>query len=52
VTHGRAADESGDAAEAMVRAVGLDVVHRSVVPDERPAIEARLRELAAAGSGS
>ncbi len=49
VTHGTRADESGDVAEALVRGAGLEVVDRSAVPDERPAIEARLRELAAAG---
>ena len=49
VTHGTRADESGDVAETLVRGAGLEVVHRSVVPDERSAIETRLRELAAAG---
>jgi molybdenum cofactor synthesis domain-containing protein len=49
VTHGTRADESGDAAEALVRAAGMDVVDRSVVPDERPRIQTRLRELADAG---
>lgn len=49
VTHGTRADESGDVAETLVRGAGLEVVDRSVVPDERRAIEARLRELAAAG---
>jgi len=49
VTHGTRADESGDTAEALVRAAGMDVVDRSVVPDERPMIEARLRELAGRG---
>lgn len=49
VTHGTRADESGETAEALLREAGLDVVDRSVVPDERPVIEARLRELAGRG---
>lgn len=49
VTHGTRADESGDVAETLVRGAGLEVVDRSVVPDERSEIAARLRELAATG---
>jgi molybdenum cofactor biosynthesis protein B len=39
-------DESGDAAETILRAAGLEVARRVVVPDERPEIEAVLRSLA------
>ena len=46
VTNGTRADESGDVAEALVRAAGFDVDERIVVPDERPEIERALRELA------
>ena len=49
VTHGTRADESGDVAETLLRGAGMDVVERSVVPDERPVIEACLRELAGLG---
>jgi molybdopterin adenylyltransferase len=48
VTHGTRADESGDIAERLLREAGFDVSHRRVVPDERPAIESALREVAAA----
>jgi molybdenum cofactor synthesis domain-containing protein len=46
VAHGTRADESGDAAESMLRAAGFEVTERAVVPDERQDIEALLRELA------
>ena len=46
VTQGTRKDESGDLAEALVRAAGFDVDERVVVPDERPEIERTLRELA------
>ncbi len=46
VTHGTRKDESGDVAEASLRAAGFDVTRRVVVPDERPEIERTLRELA------
>ncbi|HEY7659219.1 MAG TPA: molybdenum cofactor synthesis domain-containing protein [Actinomycetota bacterium] len=45
VTAGTRADESGDIAERMLRDAGFDVADRSVVPDERPGIEAALRAL-------
>ncbi len=46
VTHGTRKDESGDVAEASLRAAGFDVAERIVVPDEQPEIERTLRELA------
>ena len=46
VTQGTRADGSGDAAEAMLREAGFDVAARAAVPDERPAIETVLRDLA------
>lgn len=46
VAEGTRADGSGDAAEALLREAGFEVADRSVVPDERPAIEAVLRRLA------
>ena len=49
VSQGRRADGSGDAAEALLREAGFDVEARTVVPDERPAIETGLRELADSG---
>ncbi len=49
VAHGAREDTSGEAAEELLRAAGLEVAERVVVPDERPEIEARLRELATAG---
>ena len=45
VTAGTRTDESGEAAEDMLRRAGFDVAGRSSVPDERPAIEARLASL-------
>jgi len=47
VTQGTRADESGDVAEGMLGEAGFEVVSRSVVPDERDEIEARLRSLVA-----
>ncbi len=47
VTHGTRADESGDLVARLLREAWFDVSHRRVVPDERPAIESALRELAA-----
>jgi molybdenum cofactor synthesis domain-containing protein len=49
VSRGTRVDASGDAAEALLAGAGLEVAERSVVPDERPRIEERLRELAASG---
>jgi len=49
VTHGTRVDESGDLAEELLRAAGFEVADRSVLPDERPRIEAKLRELAEGG---
>ena len=49
VSQGTRADGSGDAAEALLREAGFDVEARTVVPDERPAIETALRELADSG---
>ncbi len=49
VTQGTRADGSGDLAESLLEAAGISVADRSVVPDERPQIEARLRELADRG---
>jgi molybdenum cofactor synthesis domain-containing protein len=46
VTQGTRADGSGDAAEALLREAGFDVAARAAVPDERPAIETVLRDLA------
>jgi len=45
VTAGTRTDESGEAAEDMLRGAGFDVADRSSVPDERSAIEARLASL-------
>jgi molybdopterin adenylyltransferase len=45
VTAGTRTDESGQAAEDILRRAGFDVAGRSSVPDERPAIEARLVSL-------
>jgi molybdopterin adenylyltransferase len=47
VTDGTREDASGDAAVGLLREAGFDVSSRRVVPDERPEIEAALRELAA-----
>jgi molybdenum cofactor biosynthesis protein B len=49
VSQGTRADGSGDTAEAVLREAGFDVETRTVVPDERPAIETGLRELADSG---
>jgi len=49
VTIGTRDDESGDVAEALLETAGFAVAERSVVPDERPEIEACLRELADRG---
>lgn len=49
VSHGTRRDESGDLAQALLEGAGFRVVERSVVPDERPEIEARLLELVARG---
>ncbi|HEU4864612.1 MAG TPA: molybdopterin-binding protein, partial [Actinomycetota bacterium] len=46
VSQGTRADGSGDAAEALLRDAGFDVEARTVLPDERPAIETTLRDLA------
>ena len=46
VSDGTRADESGDVAEAMLRQAGFEVGTRALVPDDRPRIEAILRELA------
>ena len=46
VSQGTRADGSGDAAEALLREAGFDVEARTVLPDERPAIETALRDLA------
>lgn len=50
VSRGVRRDESGDVAEDLLRRAGFDVGSRSVVPDERPEIEAVLRALADAGA--
>jgi molybdenum cofactor synthesis domain-containing protein len=47
VSHGTREDRSGDEAERLLRVAGFDVRSRAVVPDDRPAIEDRLRALAA-----
>jgi molybdenum cofactor synthesis domain-containing protein len=47
VSQGTRDDRSGDEAERLLRSAGFDVRTRTVVADERPAIEARLRALAA-----
>ena len=47
VAHGTRVDASGDEAERRLRDAGFEVATRRVVPDERPEIEAVLRELAA-----
>jgi molybdopterin adenylyltransferase len=46
VTHGTRHDESGEAAEEILRVAAFDVDGRIVVPDERPEIERALREQA------
>ncbi|HUL86361.1 MAG TPA: molybdopterin-binding protein [Actinomycetota bacterium] len=45
VANGTREDESGDAAEELLRAAGFDVAERLVVPDERAMIEEALRRL-------
>jgi len=47
VTQGTRVDESGDVAAQLLREAGFEVSDRRVVGDERPDIEAALRELAA-----
>jgi molybdopterin adenylyltransferase len=47
VMQGSRADESGELAEELLAAAGFAVTERRVVADERPQIEATLRELAA-----
>jgi molybdopterin adenylyltransferase len=47
VTQGTRADESGDVAERLLRDAGYRLTERTVVPDDRPAIEAVLASLAA-----
>lgn len=49
VSAGTRRDDSGEVAAAMLSDAGLEVASRSVVPDERGQIEARLRALAADG---
>lgn len=49
VTQGVREDASGAAAEELLRAAGLEVAERPVVPDERAEIEALLRALAGRG---
>lgn len=51
VTAGTRADESGQAAEDILRGAGFAVTDRSSVPDERSAIETRLKALVAQGIG-
>jgi len=46
VTQGSRDDESGDVASAILGDHGYEVASRTVVPDERPDIERKLRELA------
>jgi molybdopterin adenylyltransferase len=47
VSGGTRADESGDAAERLLRDAGFDPVDRSLVPDERAEIGSALRSLVA-----
>lgn len=49
VANGTREDVSGDTAESMLVAAGFDVIGRSVVPDERAAIERVISERAAEG---
>ncbi len=49
VTAGTRMDESGDAAEELLRGAGYEVAGRSTVADERSEIEALLRSLAQSG---
>ena len=48
VAAGTREDSSGQAAEDLLRTAGFDPVTRALSPDERPSIEAAIRELAAA----
>lgn len=50
VTAGTREDASGQVAEDLLRAAGFDPVTRALTPDERPSIEAAVRELAATHS--
>ena len=47
VAAGTREDASGEAAERLLRSAGFEIATRTVVPDERPKIEAALRTLAA-----
>ena len=47
VAAGTREDASGEAAERLLRSAGFEIATRTVVPDERPQIEAALRTLAA-----
>jgi molybdopterin adenylyltransferase len=49
VVAGTRKDGSGDVAEELLRGAGYEAIARSVVPDERVDIEARLRSLALDG---
>jgi molybdopterin adenylyltransferase len=46
VIHGNREDRSGESVAAALADAGFEVVRREAVPDERPEIEAALRELA------
>src|SRR6266480_1716356 len=46
ISDGTRADESGDVAERLLREAGFEVGTRALVPDDRPLVEATLRELA------
>src|SRR5947208_5367590 len=48
VSDGARADESGDVAERLLREAGFEVGTRALVPDDRPRVDAALRELAGA----
>ncbi|TMK35456.1 MAG: MogA/MoaB family molybdenum cofactor biosynthesis protein, partial [Actinobacteria bacterium] len=50
VSDGTRADESGDVAERLLREAGFEVGTRALVPDDRPRVEAALRELAGANA--
>lgn len=49
VSAGTRRDESGDLVEELLGDAGFQIASRSVVPDERPEIEAKLRVLAEEG---
>jgi len=51
VSAGTREDRSGDVAESALRSGGFGSVERSLVPDERGEIEARLKDLTADGVG-